>query len=1056
MPKAIIQLHKADGASAAPGNSSPGWFIDEHRALKVPGYEKLETGRTLEWAKPFAEVTTGNKVEFFVSGDEYFRHVAKAISAAIKTIFITGWQVNYDVLLPVGKKLTPLLLLLDAALQRGVDVYLMPWLSPQSGVTTNDFQTLLAAAHLNGTSDAFPNGPPGRCYCLPAQQQSDMGNLSVLFSHHQKLVVVDNEFAYVGGIDLAYGRRDDGNFSLKADENRTLNELYSPCVPAIKKFKRVDLAECVTTAELLSALLFDGVAEWTAALATSPSEGKIARGLDKKDDISDSISDAAATVRDAWDNVSLFDKLLEPVRDAVARGAQKVSNKVAAWTWSQLSPEVQAKIEKLRDTGSANAADVAAAVTAWINDAPLDRLSPEFQQGVATTVGVLARLLAVSLNTAGRPIERYEELFKRARHVPSGAHGADPNVQPRMPWHDVHACIKGPAVYDLAMNFIKRWDATAYEYNRAHASLVSGANEYLEELFDNSRFKLKASDKVPLMPAKHHPTRAEPNGSNRVQVLRSAPLKMLRQEHAACGGRGEPPARAQNNCLKAMLRAIDSAGKFIYIEGQFFQTAYGEDGDVRGSMSGPVGALKDIRRSPGYKKFARMLGIEGLEPEEIPGNVRWDKTDDVMRDPDGEAFWNDLNRVLVNLATVKALQLPEVSQKSLYNPIGKAIADRIARSIADGKPFHVYIVLPVHPEGTLDTINIMSQVHLTMQSLVHGKHSLVNEVRRAILRRRMINEKGISESETSAQIARMDQTELEGEVTDAQWGEHLTLLNLRNWEEINGRPVTEQIYVHNKLLIADDRVAILGSANINDRSQWGDRDSELAVIVHDATPAQAPLDGTNAVPVSASVHDLRKRLWKKLFGGNSKNRQAAALLKDSVLSQPVDHATWRAIQGVAQSNADAYNTALMFVPRSEAPQRIQPWMEPPPDKKVVGDPEKNPPGSLWPVWRYNDYYNHASGGELAYRMPFDPLFWREAERADVGHTWQPRPTELGRAPEKPIRGVAGFVCALPTRWTEFENNNTGFSLAAIALNGGNPHNYASRGRDSEKQEETAT
>ena len=53
---------------------------------------------------------------------------------------------------------------------------------------------------------------------------------------------------------------------------------------------------------------------------------------------------------------------------------------------------------------------------------------------------------------------------------------------------------------------------------------------------------------------------------------------------------------------------------------------------------------------------------------------------------------------------------------------------------------------------------------------------------------------------------------------------HLTLLNLRNWTMLKDpvtkkdRPVTEQIYVHSKLLIADDLVAILGSANINDRS----------------------------------------------------------------------------------------------------------------------------------------------------------------------------------------------------------------------------------------------
>lgn len=63
----------------------------------------------------------------------------------------------------------------------------------------------------------------------------------------------------------------------------------------------------------------------------------------------------------------------------------------------------------------------------------------------------------------------------------------------------------------------------------------------------------------------------------------------------------------------------------------------------------------------------------------------------------------------------------------------------------------------------------------------------------------------------------------------ARWQGYLTLLNLRNWDVLDGRPVTEQSYLHSKLIIADDRVAILGSANINDRSQSGNRDPELAV-----------------------------------------------------------------------------------------------------------------------------------------------------------------------------------------------------------------------------------
>ena len=40
------------------------------------------------------------------------------------------------------------------------------------------------------------------------------------------------------------------------------------------------------------------------------------------------------------------------------------------------------------------------------------------------------------------------------------------------------------------------------------------------------------------------------------------------------------------------------------------------------------------------------------------------------------------------------------------------------------------------------------------------------------------------------------------------------------------------VYVHSKLLVADDSVAIVGSANINQRSLAGSRDTELAVVMH--------------------------------------------------------------------------------------------------------------------------------------------------------------------------------------------------------------------------------
>jgi phospholipase D1/2 len=48
--------------------------------------------------------------------------------------------------------------------------------------------------------------------------------------------------------------------------------------------------------------------------------------------------------------------------------------------------------------------------------------------------------------------------------------------------------------------------------------------------------------------------------------------------------------------------------------------------------------------------------------------------------------------------------------------------------------------------------------------------------------------------------------------------------------------------VHSKLMIVDDRFAIMGSANINDRSMCGARDSEIAIIIEDTKLVQGRMN----------------------------------------------------------------------------------------------------------------------------------------------------------------------------------------------------------------------
>lgn len=63
------------------------------------------------------------------------------------------------------------------------------------------------------------------------------------------------------------------------------------------------------------------------------------------------------------------------------------------------------------------------------------------------------------------------------------------------------------------------------------------------------------------------------------------------------------------------------------------------------------------------------------------------------------------------------------------------------------------------------------------------------------------------------------------DLTDFNIDDYIYFFGLRAHGILNNKPVTEIVYVHSKLMIVDDKRAIIGSANINDRSLCGNRDS---------------------------------------------------------------------------------------------------------------------------------------------------------------------------------------------------------------------------------------
>ena len=118
-----------------------------------------------------------------------------------------------------------------------------------------------------------------------------------------------------------------------------------------------------------------------------------------------------------------------------------------------------------------------------------------------------------------------------------------------------------------------------------------------------------------------------------------------------------------------------------------------------------------------------------------------------------------------------------------------------------------------------------------------------------------------------------------------KWINYIGFFSLRNHDMINNIPQTEIIYIHSKIMIIDDKTVLIGSANINDRSMLGDRDSELAVMIEESqqfskikTGSKFILNGKINYKTANFAVEFRKALMAEHLGIS----QNAPILDDPV------------------------------------------------------------------------------------------------------------------------------------------------------------------------------
>ncbi|KAI9167214.1 Phospholipase D1 [Paramyrothecium foliicola] len=424
----------------------------------------------------------------------------------------------------------------------------------------------------------------------------------------------------------------------------------------------------------------------------------------------------------------------------------------------------------------------------------------------------------------------------------------------RMPWHDVAMAVIGPCVYDIAEHFVLRWNFVKrdkYKRDERYDWIVlEGREGEDEDLTGVQRPKHPVGDYVkhPFTPLATK--NLDNRGTVKAQIVRSS----------ADWSSG---ILTDHSIQNAYCEVIRNAEHYVYIENQFFITATGKDQTPIYNTIGRAIVDAVVRAGKAGRKFRVIVLIPAIPG--FAGDLREDAAagtraimdyqyKSILRgdnsifeqikaqgvDPTNHIFFFNL-RSYDRLNKTPALEETERKTGIKYQQVQRAEAEEIM-----GEGIH----------GSVES-------HNERDTHMGGEHEQKNKLGDAEIQKALKAKEdfeaaepkdGVSTNSSLAHHAMAGQ----GSLKDETWDENDPESEVKRW-------VQEELYIHSKLLIVDDRIVICGSSNLNDRSQQGDHDSELSIVMEDTRKIQSTMDGQ---PFEAGYHaaTLRRYLWREHMG----------------------------------------------------------------------------------------------------------------------------------------------------------------------------------------------
>ncbi|CAM8993160.1 unnamed protein product [Rhodiola kirilowii] len=498
----------------------------------------------------------------------------------------------------------------------------------------------------------------------------------------------------------------------------------------------------------------------------------------------------------------------------------------------------------------------------------------------------------------------------------------DRKKYPRMPWHDVHCALWGPPCRDAARHFVQRWN---------YAKRNKAPNEQTIPL---------------LMPQQHmviphylgsretdNGNKAQ-NGHKEIKRLDSfsprsssqdIPL-LLPQEADGMGvphDESRPNGLDQTSDLSQPRRNSGSISlPFVKPKAEpllpdMQMKGFVDDHDTldhqrkvsSGVVDEPVTKMSDeewwetqerVNQVPFVDENGQVGPCTSCRCQVFRSVCQWSAGTSQVEDSIHNAYCSLIEKAehfvyIENQFFISGLSGDDV----IRNRVLEALYRRIMRAYSEKKSFRVIIVIPLLPgfQGGLDdggAASVRAIMHWQYRTISRGHNSILHNL-----------------------------YDLLGPKTH----DYISFYGLRAYGKLfEGGPVAcSQVYVHSKIMIVDDCSVLIGSANINDRSLLGSRDSEIGVLIEDKEFVTSSMGGT-LWKAGKFALSLRLSLWSEHLGLRSGE---ITQIKD-----PVADSTYKEIwMATAKTNTMIYQDVFACIPndlihsRAAIRQSVAQWKD---------------------------------------------------------------------------------------------------------------------------------